>query len=114
MECSSGWFDMRDLALDTVAQHAYRAEIDLDFIVGLHPQRRRPGEAHALRRAGHDHVARFQRRDTGQIRDEEGYVEDELAYRGVLHDRAVETRGQFERTRIGDLVGGREPRAERA
>src|SRR5215469_2495284 len=99
---------------DAVAQRADARDLDLEYIAGLHPERRIAAVADAFRRAGRDHIARRKLREVGAERDD---LRDRI-YQKVrsraLHLRAVEARREHEASRIGNFVAGDEERAERS
>ena len=68
-----------------VTQFAYRLYFYLDEVAGF-------DFAYALRRAGGDYVAFFERREAADVRNEARYREYHLLYRAVLDDSAVEAR----------------------
>ncbi len=70
--------------------------------------------ADARRGAGGDHVARLQAHELAEIGDEVRDAEDHGLGRAVLVAVAVDFEPHLEVLRIGDFVGGDEPRADRA
>ena len=75
---------------------------------------RLPGDADAGGRAGEDDVAGQQRQHGGQLGDEAGDAEDEVAGAGVLHRLAVDGAAEREVVGVGELVGRDDPGAHRA
>jgi hypothetical protein len=69
--------------------------------------------ADAVRRAGRDDVAGPERCELGAERDDCRHRVNQHVGAGMLHLFAVEPRRQREARRIGDLVGGDDPRPER-
>ncbi len=75
---------------------------------GLH------AEADAGRGAGDDDVAGQQRHEAADVGHQFGAAEDHVGGRAVLHAGAVQIQPEMQVLRIGDLVGGDQPRSERA
>ena len=69
--------------------------------------------ADALGRAGDDDVARQERHELAQMREDLGDGEDHVARIALLPDSAVDGERERNRLRVGNLVGRHEPRSER-
>lgn len=63
--------------------------------------------------ARRDDVARQQRHVAADVAHQVGHREDHVRRGGVLHGLAVDAEPQAQVLRVGDLVGGHEPRTER-
>src|ERR1017187_10508515 len=61
------------------------------------------GKSDAARRAGGDHIARFQGHDRGNPFDQLRDPEHQLPGVGMLHDFAIDFERNIQRMRIGDL-----------
>src|SRR5690606_12467124 len=105
---------IRRLIDDAIRQLSDAVDFDLDDVPGLHPQRRIASRADAARRPGSDHVSGLELRERRAVGDQRWDVEAELADALVLHDLAVEPRREPHARRVALLVGGHEPRSERA
>ena len=80
-------------------------------------RRRRRGnatDADAGRRPGEDDVAGEQRQHRGELGDQPRDREDEIARAPVLHHLAVDRAAESEVVRVGELVGGHQPRPHRS
>ena len=83
-------------------------------VARLQEDRRLAGHADARRRAGEDHVARQQRADLRDVRDQFVDLEDELLGARVLHRLAVEAQLNPQVVRVRHFVGRRQRRSERS
>src|SRR4029453_523566 len=95
-----------------IAQRADLLDLDLDHIAGLEPQRRLSEKAHAFGRARRDDVARGERREARDIRDDCRNIENEIGGAAVLDLDTVEERAQLEIAGLEDFIGCNEPRSE--
>ena len=111
---ASSRFSAYCLVHDAVAQRADAGNLDFEHVAGLHPERRIATMADALRCAGGDDVARRERREIRAERNDLRHRIDQQIGAGVLHLLAVEAGGQRQPGRVGNFVGGDDPRAERA
>src|SRR5205085_1909876 len=63
---------------------------------------------------GRDHVARIERREMADIADDVVDAEDQVGGVAVLPPLAIDLGPELQLARVGYLVGGHEPRADRA
>ena len=70
--------------------------------------------AHAGRRAGGDHIAGQERDELAHIAHNFCHAENHSARIANLHGHAVQVEPEGELLRIGDFIGGNQPRANRA
>src|SRR3546814_4785050 len=90
-------------------------DAEFDDVAGLQiPGRGLLPQADARRGAGRDDVAGLQRHELRKIGDDLGDGEDHRLGVPVLHALAVDRQPHRQRLRVADLVGGDQPRADRA
>src|SRR5256885_7939438 len=75
---------------DRIAEHSDAADLDVHLVPGLHPKRRFTGETDALGCSGRDDVAGHQWRETRNIGNDRGKIENQVIRSRLLHLRAVE------------------------
>src|SRR5271165_4224238 len=98
---------------DALSLRPQNPPVELDDVAALEELGRLHAEAHALRRAGDDHVSRQQRHELAEMRKDLGDGEDHVAGVALLPDGAVDGERERDRLRVGDLVGRHQPRPER-
>src|SRR4051812_5361886 len=99
---------------DGVLDGAERLDLDADAVARGQAPRRVHRLSDAGRRPGEDDVAGLQGAGLREERDDLGDAEDQVRRGRVLAQLAVDPRAQPQRLRVGDLVGGGDPRAPRA
>ena len=93
---------------------AEAGDAEADGLAGFQEFRRLHAGADARRRAGGDHVARLERHEAADIADQVGDAEDHRLGVAGLHALAVDVEEHVEVLHVVDLVGGDQPRPERA
>jgi hypothetical protein len=79
---------------------------DDDLLIGLEPAFWGASEADTFGSAGADDVSGLERGDAGEVSDQRGDFEDEIAGAGVLQGFAIDGELDVEGVGIGDFVGG--------
>ena len=97
-----------------IAQHADALDLDLDHVTVAQEALWLAPDPDPGRRAGHDHVARFERERPRGVGDDLGHAEDHVAGVPVLKRLARDGGAHAEGLRVGDLVARHQPRTERA
>ena len=104
----------RPCGLAGIAQHADALDLDLDHVTVAQEALRLAPDSDPGRRAGHDHVARFERERPRRVGDDLGHAEDHVAGVPVLERLARHGGAHAEGLWVGDLVARHQPRTERA
>src|SRR5690606_41501153 len=81
-----GRASVRRLIDDGIRERADAADLDLDDVSGLHPERRVAGGADAARRTGRDHVARLEPRERRAVLGPRAPLGAESPHAFVLSD----------------------------
>src|SRR5882672_401060 len=98
---------------DAVLLGAELGDPHLDHVARLQIARRLHAVGDAGRGAGRDHVARAQRHELADIRNQDPHGEDHVLGVAALARLAVDRGPHLQRLRIAALVGGDQPRTDR-
>src|SRR6187431_853510 len=106
---------LRIPGVDLLLLLAEAGDAELHLVARLQVHRGRlHAERHAGRRAGGDEIAGPEGAEAAAVGDQLGDAEDHGRGAAVLHPLAVDLEPHRQRLRIGDLVCGDHPRADRA